>query len=341
MKNIFFAITYLVHSLAFAQKSNPVADTLDYLYSISNTGFQALHPRHDADYEKLPLHILGADEVTLFHNGVFGYQLWLEYKHDNPLAPGMLKDIQKFLAKKEDNKDWAFQHFSDIDRSTLMYRHVPVFRCHMYDPGDETYYVMQIFSTTPLIPRLADEASYNNKFPAVSVKSPSPQIIQTIDNRSNVNAFAQYNGVFDESGFKSGRITFHGYKPFYEADFISQDWRPANRGRITAICIPANTHDTIYGEFLDSSLRDFNTDNRYTGYIKKKYYYILPDAPQWVWVSSSNHMEVYAADEKAQKELREKKQAAAVYAKLSKSARHFKSIKPTQTHSCKNLLPGL
>lgn len=298
MWKLFLALCLLFTISSRAQKTDAIADSLKFLLSIANNSFNELHPLHNGDWEKLPLHILQADETNLNDYGIQGYELWLTFLKTNPQAEERFKQIRKFMNRLEGNDGWSFLRLEKKDDSKLLYKGAPALEYILGDAPDKEYFYLRVYQTVQSMPPFADESSYDNNNPSPFKDSDNPQIRQITGKGNGADSYMRFNGVFTKSGLQAGKITIHGYGKFYEGTWISKNFHPLDKGRISAIFIPANTTDTVHGTLNDSSMRTFRPDTRYAGYYKNKYYHILPTAPSWINLCEAYCQAVHEQDER-------------------------------------------
>ena len=294
MKSFLIAVIMCCTPAAYAQKTNIIADTLMYLHNIANNNFDELHPLHNAIWETLPQQILGADKAELYDNGmVGGYQLWLTYYKNNSNAHDVLKQVKKWLERMDGTGDYRFQHITSKDPTQLVLKNVRILGYGENTGGGAEMFHITVFQTIPSLPALASEAAYHGKYPSAHIPGTAPQIVQLTGRGNGPDSYMRFNGIFGKQGLLSGKISIHGYGAFYEGDWYSKNFHPEDKGRINTMFVPANTNDTIYGALIDSSMNDFDVDVRYSGYVKNKYYNILPDAPDWVTLNKAHSLAVF------------------------------------------------
>lgn len=135
--------------------------------------------------------------------------------------------------------------------------------------------VISVQQRSPPRPVLADEAAYGGRFPAAPTASATPQIWQVAGGPGTAaGAYVRYNGLAVRGVLLRGTKTFHGFSPFLDGTWQSDEWGPAT-STIGVVLHPPDGSAEVKGRCQDQErMQDFSPSS------SAPYFYDSESAPK-------------------------------------------------------------
>ena len=151
--------------------------------------------------------------------------------------------------------------------------------------------ILRVSQLLPPRPVLADEAAYGGRFPTAPTARDTPQIWQVAGGPGTAaGAYVRYNGRAPQGVLVRGTKTFHGYSPFLDGTWQSDEWGPSTT-TIKVVLHPADGSAEVEGrckdqeqmqDFSPNGPNDYFYDSGNTPKNSRLWGSPLPGAPPWL-----------------------------------------------------------
>lgn len=292
-KLLTFSLLIIIAANTNAQNSyGALGDTLLYLHSAANTNYTGVTMKKievpaGAAYYELPS-MLGADRVICYHTNDHGLQMNLSYNRNNPSVKKIKKGLFAFydaIAKDgihHINRSYE-QNVSIEENGRDIINYMLAL-----DKDDKEVLNIYVYQTLPV---LTDESVYKSNFPTTVTNSGKPQVWQ-MKGSAGPGSYERYNGIFKDGRLIKGNKVIHGYGPYYDGTWFSEEWiLSQDYGSVEIVFYPEGTTDKVYGRLNHAGdLEAYYPDQRYNSSAKHAYSGLDPKSPAWLLKAYVPHM---------------------------------------------------
>lgn len=279
-----------------------VGDTLLYLHHAAEDNYAGMPMKkfdnpEGVEYYELPS-ILGADRVICYETSDHGLKMNLSYNRNNPSVKKIKKELFAFydaIAKDgihHINRSYE-QNVSIEENGRDIINYMQAL-----DKDDKEALNIYVYQTLPV---LADESVYKGNFPTTVTNSGKPQVWQ-MKGSAGSDSYERYNGIFKDGRLIKGNKVIHGYGPYYDGTWFSEEWVLAqDYGSVQIVFYPEGTTDKVYGRLNHAGdLEAYYPDQRYSSSAKHAYSGLDPKSPPWLLKAYVPHMMAeYEAQQRA------------------------------------------